>query len=136
MTAVVSSGTITAKTRDLCQSILDDASFQGIRKQIDAFFANEKAQNAYQQLVERGEHLQHKQSQGVRLTDEEVATYETLREEVFSNPTAKNFIDAQKELHELQEAVQKHLSKTFELGRLPTEEELSAGGCGEGCGCH
>ncbi len=136
MTAVVSSGIINAKTRELCQSILDDPSFHAIRLHIDAFFANEKAQNAYQQLVERGEHLQHKQSQGLRLADDEVNSYETLREQVFTDPVAKSFIDSQKELHELQETVQKHLSKTFELGRLPTEEELTAGGCGEGCGCH
>jgi hypothetical protein len=27
------------------------------------------------------------------------------------------------------------VSKTLELGRVPTEEDLDSGGCGSGCGC-
>ena len=28
------------------------------------------------------------------------------------------------------------VSKTFELGRVPTLEDFSSGECGSGCGCH
>jgi hypothetical protein len=55
------------------------------------------------------------------------------------NPVARGFIDAQEELQQVQRSVHQYVSKTLELGRLPTEEELDGGGCcGEnhgGCGC-
>jgi hypothetical protein len=28
------------------------------------------------------------------------------------------------------------VTKTFELGRVPSEEDLQEGSCGHGCGCH
>jgi hypothetical protein len=49
---------------------------------------------------------------------------------------AREFLDAQQELHEVQESIHKYVSKTLELGRLPSEDELCSGGCGDhGCGC-
>jgi len=51
---------------------------------------------------------------------------------------AREFLDAQQELHEVQQSIQKYINKTIELGRLPTEDELGSGCCGEhehGCGC-
>jgi cell fate (sporulation/competence/biofilm development) regulator YlbF (YheA/YmcA/DUF963 family) len=127
---------IVQKTRELCQTILDHPDFQSVRKNIDTFMTNEDAKQAYQSLVERSEELNHKQHQGVKLTDQEVNDYQSQRERVVNNPVAANFIRAQQEVHGIQESVNKYLSKTLELGRVPTEEDLDGGGCGEGCGCH
>ena len=75
--------------------------------------------------------------QGVRLTPDEIKSYETQRESVVNNPVAAGFIRAQQEVHQMQESINRYLSKTFELGRVPSEDELQSGGsCGEGCGCH
>ena len=128
---------IVQKTRDLCQTILDHPDFQTLRKEIDQFMADDRAKEAYQQLVERSEELNHKQHQGVRLSPDEIKSYETQRESVVNNPVAAGFIRAQQEVHQMQESINRYLSKTFELGRVPTEDELQSGGsCGEGCGCH
>lgn len=135
MALTVESNTVTQKTRDLCQAILDQPEFQEMRKNIDQFMADEKAQQEYQALVEKSEELNHKQHQGVRLTQDEVTAYESQRERVVNNPVAAGFIRAQQEVHQMQESINKYLSKTFELGRVPTEEDME-GGCGEGCGCH
>lgn len=135
MSLTVESNTVTQKTRDLCQAILDQPEFQEMRKNIDQFMADEKAQQEYQALVEKSEELNHKQHQGVRLTQDEVTAYESQRERVVNNPVAAGFIRAQQEVHQMQESINKYLSKTFELGRVPTEEDME-GGCGEGCGCH
>jgi cell fate (sporulation/competence/biofilm development) regulator YlbF (YheA/YmcA/DUF963 family) len=126
---------IVQKTRELCQSILDHPEFQEIRKNIDSFMADEKARNDYQALVERSEELNHKQHEGVRLTQQEIAEYETQRDKVVNNPLAAGFIRAQQEVHGIQESVNRYLAKTFELGRVPSEEELDGGNCGHGCGC-
>ena len=48
----------------------------------------------------------------------------------------RGFLDAQQELHEIQESIQRHVSKTLELGRLPEPADLEEGSCGHGCGCH
>ena len=126
---------IVQKTRELCQSILDNPEFQSLRQNIDTFMSDEKAKQDYQALVERGEELHHKQHQGVRLSDDEIKGYETQRERVVNNPVAANFIRAQQEVHGIQESINKYLTKTLELGRVPALEELEGGSCGSGCGC-
>ena len=125
------------KTRELCQTILDHPDFQSVRKSIDTFMADDKAKNDYQSLVEKSEELNHKQHHGERLSQEEISAYEAQRESVINNPVAAEFIRAQQEVHGIQESVNRYLSKTIELGRVPAEEELDGGGsCGSGCGCH
>jgi cell fate (sporulation/competence/biofilm development) regulator YlbF (YheA/YmcA/DUF963 family) len=127
---------IVQKTRELCQSILDHPEFQTLRRDIDVFMSNESAKGDYQSLVEKSEELNHKQHQGVQLTQDEITAYESQRERVVNNPVAAGFIRAQQEVHGIQESVNKFLSKTFELGRVPSSEDLDGGSCGQGCGCH
>ena len=126
---------VISKTQELCQTILDQAEFETIRQQIAAFMANEEAKGQYQSLSEKGEYLQHKQTQGVHLTDTEINEFERQREQFFNNPVARGFLDAQEEMHHMQETVQRYVVKTLELGRLPTDEEMNGGSCGHGCGC-
>jgi cell fate (sporulation/competence/biofilm development) regulator YlbF (YheA/YmcA/DUF963 family) len=126
---------ILQKTRELCQAILDGPEFQTIRQQIDAFMSNPEAKTQYQSLSERGEYLQHKQQQGVALSQEEIADFEQQREAFVNNPVARGFLDAQNEMHKMQESVGQYVAKTFELGRLPESDDFE-GSCGHGCGCH
>jgi cell fate (sporulation/competence/biofilm development) regulator YlbF (YheA/YmcA/DUF963 family) len=128
--------TILEKTRELCQSIIDHPDYQSLRKNIDSFLENDRAKDDYQSLVEKSEELNHKQQQGVRLTQDEITAFETQRERVVNNPVAADFIKAQQELHQMQENINKYLSKTFELGRVPQDSDIESGSCGSGCGCH
>jgi len=128
---------IVQKTKELCQSILEHPEFRTLRKDIDVFMSNESAKTDYQSLVEKSEELNHKQGQGAHLSQDEISAYESQRERVVNNPVAAGFIRAQQEVHGIQESVNKYLSKTFELGRVPSTEDLDGGGsCGQGCGCH
>src|SRR4051812_33875837 len=127
---------INSKTRELCETILNDPDYLGLRRKIDTFLADNRAKELYRNLAEKGEHLQHKQQQGVRLSPEEIADYEKDRDAVVANPLASGFIEAQQNLHSVQETVNQYISKTLELGRVPTDEEMNdGGGCGHGCGC-
>ena len=126
---------VVEKTRELCQTILNQPEYQAIRRQLDAFLSDSKAQEQYQELADRSEHLQHKQTQGVPLSGEEITDYESQREAFFSNPVARDFVGAQQAVHKMQETVTQYVSKTFELGRVPTNEDFDQGGCGHGCGC-
>lgn len=129
------------KTKELCQTILDQPEIQALRGQIDAFLANAPVRGQYDALMLKGQSLQEKQNSGETLDDAEIAEFETLRDAFVNHPVGRGFLDAQEELQQIQQSVSKYISKTFELGRVPEESDLECGsgggGCGSGgCGCH
>ncbi|MBC8003556.1 MAG: YlbF family regulator [Opitutaceae bacterium] len=126
---------IIQKTRELCQTLLDQPEFASIRQRMDTFMADEDAKSQYQLLNEKGEFLTFKQKQGQPLADEEVAEFEGLRQKFLNNPVAQGFLDAQQEMHQIQESVGAYVGKTFELGRVPESEDFDSGSCGPSCGC-
>ncbi len=129
---------VVEKTRELCQTILDQPEYQSVRRDMDAFTNNAAAKSLYEKLSEKGENLHHKQHQGVTLDGAEIAEYEALRTEFMNNPTARQFVNAQETMNTMQETVGQYVAKTFELGRIPTESDFESegGSCGSGCGCH
>ncbi len=129
-------GVIVQKTKELCATILQEPQFINIRSRIDKFMADEKSKAQFDALNEKGEFLHHKQHQGVTLSQAEISDFEKDREVVLSNPVIKSFLDAQHEVHKIQETVGSYVGKTFELGRLPSKEDFDSGSCGAGCGCH
>jgi hypothetical protein len=109
---------------------------QALRQRIDAFMGDDQARAQYDGLLSKGQALQQKQQAAVALTGEEISDFEQHRDSLLKNPVARGFIDAQEELHQVRESIQKYVNKTLELGRLPSEEDLSGGCCShDGCGC-
>ena len=127
---------IEEKTQELCQAIITQPEMIAIRKRIDTFLADAGARTEYEALMSQGQTLQEKQQSGQMLEPGEISEFETKREALLKNPVATGFLDAQEELHALQSSIQKHISKTIELGRLPVAADLEEGSCGHGCGCH
>lgn len=126
---------IQTKLEDLCRAILAEPAFEGARLRVEQFLINDEARAQYVKVSEAGEHLHHKQSQGVELSDSEVAAFEADREVLLKNPVARGFLDAQEQLQEIQQGINRFVGKTLELGKLPSPDDLG-GGCGQGCGCH
>jgi hypothetical protein len=87
--------------------------------------------------MSKGQALQQKQ-QTAPLTDEEIADFTQHRDALLNNPVARAFIDAREEMNEVQHSIHHYVTKSLELGRIPTEEELEENchnhGHG-GCGC-
>ncbi len=135
-TNVITEDLVLQKTRELCDVIVQQPEFKSIRQQVDSFMADNNAQAQYDSLSEKGRHLQHKQAQGLQLAEAEISAFDKERDAFFRNPVAKGFVDAQEAMHHMQEEISQYVSKTFELGRVPSKDELGGGGCGEGCGCH
>ena len=127
---------IEERTRELCQVIVDQPEMISIRRRIDTFLSDSKARGQYETVMSKGQALQEKQAQSQPLESAEIADFEKHRDALLNNSVARGFLDAQEELHEIQHSIQKHISKTLELGRVPTEEDFDAGSCGDGCGCH
>lgn len=134
-TTVLDTG-IAQKTRELCQTILDQPDFSDLKKRMDAFLNDELVKFQYQTVSERGNFLQMKQNQGMPVSHDEITAFQKMRDDLLANPVAKGFLDAQMEMQRVQDSVTQHLAKTFELGRLPTDGDLNGGGCSSGCGCH
>ncbi|MGH7952556.1 MAG: YlbF family regulator [Limisphaerales bacterium] len=127
---------IEEKTQELCQAIIAQPEMAAIRKHIDTFMSDASARGQYDTVTVKGQALHEKQHQGKTLQSAEIADFEKSREVLLANPIARDFLDAQEELHAMQSSIQKRISKTLELGRVPTAEDLTEESCGEGCGCH
>ena len=127
---------ITEKTRELCETILNQPNMRSARQRIESFVADDKARAQYEGLMAKGQELQEKQQRSQQLSGEEISAFEKQREAVLSNPVARGFLEAQEEMHNVHQSINQFVSKTLELGRLPTEADFeSEGGCGDGCGC-
>jgi cell fate (sporulation/competence/biofilm development) regulator YlbF (YheA/YmcA/DUF963 family) len=126
------------KARELCEAIVAQPQWTSIRNRIDAFLSNDAARGQFDDVNTKGRSLHEKQHNGQPLNGQEIADFERQRDALLQNPVARGFLEAQDELHEIQHSVQKYLSKTLQLGRVPTESDLKAeeDSCGHGnCGC-
>ena len=130
MTTQTADSIIVQKTRELCQTIVEQPEFQSIRQRIDTFMADDAAKVQYQTVVEKGDMLQHKQQMGLPMSAEEISEFEKNRDALINNPVARDFLDAQQAMQKVQESVGQYVAKTFELGRPPSEEDFH--GCGSG----
>ncbi len=139
MSAVAEQSAIIAKTQELCAEIVADPSFRANQAKVERFLADDAARLQYQSVHERGEELGHKQRAGIELSRTEVKEFEAARDALFNNEIARDFLEAQRDLEQLQAEIAKYVGATIELGRVATEDDVqdSGGGCcGGGCGCH
>ena len=137
MQTQIEESAVVQKTRELCQTILDQPDFQELRRRIDAFMADASTRGQYDSLMMKGQLLHDKQHAGLPLDGAEIAAFESLRENFLKNPVARGFLDAQEDMQKMQQSITQYISKTLELGRVPEESDLdTGGGCGHGCGCH
>ena len=126
---------IEEKAKELCQTIVAQPEWISIRNRIETFLSNDAARGQYETVNRKGQALHEKQHGGQPLNGEEIADFEKHRDSLLQNPVARGFLEAQDQLHEIQHSVQKYISKTLELGRVPTEADLAEDSCGHGCGC-
>ena len=127
---------VIVKTRELCQTILDQPAYQAMKKTLQDFLAESTLRDHYQRLCDQQDALHHKHEHGEMITDQEVADFEKDETTFLANPLAERFIDAQRQMHKMEQTVSAYLRKTFELGSLPVEADFDEGGCGPSCGCH
>ena len=135
MQTTTQNGVIHQKTIELCQTILDQPEMRAARQRVERFAADEKSRAQYEGLMTKGQALQEKQQRSLPLSGEEISAFEKDRDALLNNPVARDFLDAQQELHQVHTSINQYISKTLELGRLPTESDMDSGECGHGCGC-
>ena len=123
-------------TDQLCESIVNQEGFKELYAKIDAFISDEKLKYEYSTLNERGALLQQKQQAGAEITEEEITAFEQLRTDFLDNKVADDFLAAQEEVQKVQDRIHQVIAKTFEVGRVPAQEDFDF--CSDGfgdCGC-
>jgi len=141
MSAIAESTSVLDKTRELCQSIVEDSNFKKLQNDVETFLNDDAAKLMYQSVHKRGEELHHKQHSGVELSKTEIKEFEAAREELLNNDLVTGFLAAKQELEGLQRMIGQYVGMTLEMGRVPSQEEVEhesgGGGCcgGGGCGC-
>ncbi len=120
------------KILELCQTIADHKDFKEMCGSINKFMEDEKGKYEFQMLNEMGSLLQQKQQVGGEVTEEEIGRFEALRDSVTGNEEAMKFMASQEKVQKMQDHILRHIQKTFELGRVPTDEEMQDGMC---CDC-
>ena len=123
-------------TDQLCESIVNQEVFKELYAKIDAFISDEKLKYEYSTLNERGALLQQKQQAGAEITEEEITAFEQLRTDFLGNKVADDFLAAQQEVQQVQDRIHQVIAKTFEVGRVPAQEDFDF--CSDGfgdCGC-
>lgn len=128
-------GAVLEKTRELCAALAAEPGIIAIRQRINAFISDDQARAQYEELMSTGQRLQEKQQRALPLSMEEIQEFERQRDALLANPVARGFLEAQDELHRLQDSIHQHITKTLELGRVPGAEDFEDGSCGPGCGC-
>ncbi len=129
---ILEESAVTAKTKELCASIVEQESFVKRQSQVEAFLNNDEARLQYQSVHEAGDALNQKQRSGVELSESEISEFEQSREQLLQNTVVTEFMSAQKELQEIQNTIGKMVSMTLELGRVPTDEDIEAASSGGG----
>lgn len=124
MNAPAEANVILVKTRDLCAALVELPQFQSIRERIERFAADESATQTYGALTQAAGALQEKQAAGMPISSSELAAFETLQQRFMDHPLGQGFIAAQQEMGELQELINAHVAKTFQLGRVPRPSDL------------
>lgn len=141
MTLLAPNSSIASKTTELCEQITQDPNFKKLHADVEQFLGDDAAKLQYQNVHQTGEALHGKQQAGIEIDSEEIKNFEDLRDALLTNPIAADFINAQRSLEAMQKEISSYLNITFELGRVPSREEVeeanNAGGCcgGGGCGC-
>jgi len=133
MQSNLENGAVLAKTRELCETIVSEPDFLTLRRNVETFLADDGARTLYQTLADKGQHLHHKQHQGVQLTRAEIDEFEQERESIMQNEVIRGFLEAQQQMQQVQETVGRYVMKAMELGRVPEEDDFAS--CGQGCSC-
>lgn len=144
MSLLTDDSAVMIKTKELCATIVGDGHYKALMSKVETFENDSAARLAYQNLHQLGEELHQKSHSGIELSDSEINNFESAKESLLSNPVARDFLEAQRELETVQKAIGKYVGMTLEYGRVPSASDIanaSGGGCcggggGGGCGCH
>jgi len=121
--------------KELCTQLLGQESYQQLRRCIDEFSVDEPSLQQYESFMEKHQHLQQYEEQGLEPPQNEIDDYEQAELALYDNDLIRRFLHAQRQFTQLHNAISQYFTKTVEYNRLPDAKELKTGGCGCGGNC-
>lgn len=112
------------------------------KAKIGLFYQNAEATDLFRKVNEYGEELRNKSMEGMPPSEEEIAKFDSLRQDVVDNPLCKGFLESRQMLDDLLGTVNQYLCLAIEKGVAPTDEEVAESltqqmsSCSCGGGCH
>ena len=128
-------------TRALAEAFAGSQRVVSARARIGLFYQNAEATDLFRKVNEYGEELRNKHLAGMPPSEQEIAKFDKLRQDVVDNPLCKGFLEARQELDSLLSTVNQYLCLAIDKGSAPTDEEVaesmqeavSACSCGGHC---
>ena len=141
MSILLEDSAIYSSARDLCAAIIADPQVVQYKEEIDSFLANAEARALFDCVNKMGQELTAKHQAGMEPTEEEIAQFDQLRQNVITNPVCHQFLQARQQIDGIFSELNRYFGLTLELNRVPSHEELEAamtppsgGCCGGSCG--
>lgn len=131
-------------TTALCNALAQAPQIIAAKARIGLFFQNPEATKLFEEVNSYGEELRNKHLAGMPPSEEEINKFDTLREAVISNETAKGFLEARQTIDGILGTISQYLGMSIDLGRAPTSQEVeearqqvasSSCSCGGDCNC-
>ncbi|MEG0143896.1 MAG: YlbF family regulator [Akkermansia sp.] len=113
-------------TTALCEALANDPQVISATASIRLFFQNPEATKLFEEVNAYGEELRNKHLAGMPPSEEEITKFDTLREAVVANDTARNYLEARQSIDCILGSISQHLGMSIDLGRAPTLEEVEA----------
>lgn len=142
MVQIVENNTVTEKTRELVDAIINQPNYSAQNEAIEAFLSDKSAKEKYRSFMEKRQDLHYKEQQGVEIDSNDKEEIATMQSDLMADSKISSFLQAQESLNATHQAVVGYVGKAMELGRHPSADELAGGGCcggsgGDegGCGC-
>ncbi|MBQ3218106.1 MAG: YlbF family regulator [Akkermansia sp.] len=127
-------------TTELATAFAQSQKVISAKARIGLFYQNPEATDLFRKVNEYGEKLRNKHMEGMPPSEEEISTFDSLRQDVVDNPVCKGFLEARQELDNMLSVVNQYLCIAIEKGSAPTDEEVAEAmtqqmscSCGGGC---
>ena len=128
-------------TQALADAFAQSQKVVAAKARIGLFYQNPEATDLFRKVNEYGEELRNKHDAGMPPSEDEIAKFDKLRQDVVDNPLCKGFLEARQELDTLLSTVNSYLCLAIDKGSAPTDEEvaelmnqqMSACSCGGHC---
>lgn len=111
-------------TEALCNMLAKEDQVVAAKAKIGLFFQNPEATKLFEEVNAYGEELRNKHLAGMPPTEEEIAKFDSLRENVIKNDAARGFLEARQTIDELLNTINQYLGMSIDLGHAPTPEEI------------
>ncbi len=113
-------------TTKLCAVLAQSPVIIASKARIGLFFQDQKATELFRKVTAYGEELRSKHLAGMPPTEEEIAQFDQLRQNVVDNPLARDFLEARQTIDDMLVTINQFMSMAIDKGKAPTLEEVAA----------